>query len=291
MSQQQSYSEYFYLTITQDREQDVQQIIEQYHFDRMCGYEAWNKGQISDDGTHQFQQMCIRFDIDPNLNNAEQIQHWFTYLETNTNILQLHASFHRTLHLVTHNANTQGAGFHLNIDLLRELSELNTGFHLHGYLDQDDGHDYPDAKPIEIAKESRQYSEYAYFCIWSKLPAKELQQLFPELTFEVYFDQGRNITRPDAVIRSRINHRNSSINLSSRLNRETVKLNEHIADVLEQLQPYQSTLQQLFFNPQYSLGISATGHVENPHHRLVSAANIQQLFALGLSLDVDYYFA
>ena len=65
----------------------------------------------------------------------------------------------------------------------------------------------------------------------------------------------------------------------------------HSSDVLEQLQPYQSTLQQLFFNPQYSLGISATGHVENPHHRLVSAANIQQLFALGLSLDVDYYFA
>ena len=111
------------------------------------------------------------------------------------------------------------------------------------------------------------------------------------LSFEVYFDQGCNILRPNTVIRPRINHRNSSINLSSRLNRETVKLNEHISNVLEQLQPYQSTLQQLFFNPQYSLGISATGHVENPHHRLVSAANIQQLFALGLSLDVDYYFA
>lgn len=291
MSQQQSYSEYFYFTITQDSEQDVQQIVEQYHFDRMCGYEAWNKGQISDDGTHQFQQMCIRFDIDQNLNNVEQIQHWFTYLETNTNILQLPTSFHRTLHLITHDANTQGAGFHLNIDLLRELIELNAGFHLHGYLDQDDGHDYPYAKPITTTEESRPCSEYAYFYIWSKLPANELQQLFPELTFEVYFDQGRNITRPDAVIRSRINHRNSSINLSSRLNRETAKLNEHISDVLEQLQPYQSTLQQLFFNTQYSLGISATGYIENPHHRLISASNIQQLFALGLSLDVDYYFA
>ena len=289
MSQQQSYSEYFYFTITQDSEQDVQQIIEQYHFDRMCGYEAWNKGQISDDGTHQFQQMCIRFDVDDCQDDAQQLFNWFTCLKTNTNILQLPASFHRTLHLVTHNANTQGAGFHLNIDLLRELSELNTGFHLHGYLDQDDGHDYPDAKPIEIAKESRQYSEYAAFFITARLPAPDLQQLFPELTFEVYFDQGCNILRPNAVIRPRINHRNSSINLSSRLNRETVKLNEHISNVLEQLQPYQSTLQQLFFNPQYSLGISATGHVENPHHRLVSAANIQQLFALGLSLDVDYY--
>ena len=59
MSQQQSYSEYFYFTITQDSEQDVQQIIEQYHFDRMCGYEAWNKGQISDDGTHQFHQWKV----------------------------------------------------------------------------------------------------------------------------------------------------------------------------------------------------------------------------------------
>ncbi len=64
----------------------------------------------------------------------------------------------------------------------------------------------------------------------------------------MYFDQGRNTTRLDAVIRSRINHRNSSINLSSRLNRET-KLNQHISDVFEQLQPYQSTLQQLFLIP------------------------------------------
>lgn len=286
MSQQQSYSEYFYFTITQDSEQDVQQIIEQYHFDRMCGYEAWNKGQISDDGTHQFQQMCIRFDIDQNLNNVEQIQHWFTYLETNTNILQLPTSFHRTLHLITHDANTQGAGFHLNIDLLRELSELNAGFHLHGYLDQDDGHDYPDAKPIATIEESRPCSEYAYFCIWSKLPAKELKQLFPELTFEVGFDQGLKLET-----KRQLKHRNSLLKLCSRLNRETVKLNEHIIDLLEQLQPYQSTLQQLFFNTQYSLSISATGYVENPHHRLISASNIQQLFALGLSLDVDYYFA
>ena len=291
MSQQQNYSEYFYFTITQESEQNVQQIVEQYHFDRMCRYEAWNKGQISDDGTHQFQQMCIRFDIDQNLNNVEQIQHWFTYLETNTNILRLPTSFHLTLHLVTHDENTQGAGFHLNIDLLRELSELNAGFHLHGYLDKNDGHNYPYAKPITITEESRPCNEYAYFCIWSKLPANELQQLFPELNFEVYFDLGRNITRTNAVIRSRINYRNSSINLSSRLNRETAKLNQHISDVLEQLQPYQSTLQQLFFNLQYSLGINATGYVENPHHRLISASNIQQLFALGLSLDVDYYFA
>lgn len=285
MSQQQSYSEYFYFTITQDSEQDVQQIVEQYHFDRMCGYEAWNKGQISDDGTHQFQQMCIRFDIDQNLNNVEQIQHWFTYLETNTNILQLPTSFHRTLHLITHDANTQGAGFHLNIDLLRELSELNAGFHLHGYLDQDDGHDYPDAKPIATIEESRPCSEYAYFCIWSKLPAKELKQLFPELTFEVGFDQGLKLET-----KRQLKHRNSLLKLCSRLNRETVKLNEHISDLLEQLQPYQSTLQQLFFNPQYSLSISATGYVENPHHQLISASNIQQLFTLGLSLDVDYYF-
>lgn len=68
------------------------------------------------------------------------------------------------------------------------------------------------------------------------------------------------------MIRPRINHRNSSINLSSRLNRETVKLNEHIADVLEQLKPYKDTLQKLFFNTQYSIGVNATGHVENPHH-------------------------
>lgn len=192
--------------------------------------------------------MCIRFGVNQNLNNIKQIQNWFTYLETNTNILQLPTSFHLTLHLVTHGENTQGAGFHLNIDLLRELSELNAGFHLHGYLDQDDGHDYPYAKPIATTEESRPCSEYAYFCIWSKLPADELQQLFPELTFEVYFDQDRNITRLDAVISSRINHRNSSINLSSRLNRET-KLNQHISDVFEQLQPYQSTLQQIFLIP------------------------------------------
>ena len=286
MSQQQSHSEYFYFTITQDSEQDVQQIIEQYHFDRMCGYEAWNKGQISDDGTHQFQQMCIRFDVDDCQDDAQQLFHWFTRLKHNTSILQISPDFNCTLHLVTHDVNTQGAGFHLNIDLLRELSELNTGFHLHGYLDLDDGHYYPYAKPIATIEESRPCSEYAYFCIWSKLPAKELQQLFPELTFEVCFDQGLKLET-----KRQLKHRNSLLKLCSRLNRETVKLNEHISDVLEQLQPYQSTLQQLFFNPQYSLGISATGHVENPHHRLVSAANIQQLFALGLSLDVDYYFA
>ena len=77
----------------------------------------------------------------------------------------------------------------------------------------------------------------------------------------------------------------------NKADRDSLKLNEHIADVLEQLRPYQNTLQQLFFNPQYSLGISATGHIENPHHRPVSPANIRQLFTLGLSLDVDYYFA
>ena len=286
MSQQQSYSEYFYFTITQDSEQSVQEISEQYHFDRMWGYEAWNKGQISDDGTHQFQQMCIRFDVDPNLNNAEQIQHWFTYLENKTNILQLPASFHRTLHLVTHDVNTQGAGFHLDINLLRELSELNAGFHLHGYLDQDDGHDYPYAQPIKIIEQSRPCSEYAYFCIWSKLPANELQQLFPHLNFEVCFDQGFKLKT-----KRQLKHQNSLIKLCSRLDRETVKLDEHITDVLEQLRSYQNTLQQLFFNPQYSLGVSATGYIENPHHRPVSAANIRQLFTLGLSLDVDYYFA
>ncbi|MDH0031614.1 MULTISPECIES: hypothetical protein [unclassified Acinetobacter] len=291
MSQQQSYSEYFYFTITQDSEQSVQEISEQYHFDRMWGYEAWNKGQISDDGTHQFQQMCIRFDIDPNLNNAEQIQHWFTYLENKTNMLQLPTSFHRTLHLVTHDVNMQGAGFHLNIDLLRELSELNAGFHLHGYLDQDDRHDYPYAQPIKIIEQSRPCSEYAYFSIVARLPASELQQLFPNLNFEVCFDQGHNIYRPNAVIRPIINHQNSLIKLHSRLDRDSLKLNEHIADVVEQLLPYQDTLQQLFFNPQYSLGVSATGHIENPHHRPVSAANIRKLFTLGLSLDVDYYFA
>ena len=79
--------------------------------------------------------------------------------------------------------------------------------------------------------------------------------------------------------------------MCNKADRDLLKLNKHIADVVEQLRPYKNTLQQLFFNPQYSLGISATGHIENPHHRPVSAANIRQLFMLGLSLDVDYYFA
>lgn len=79
--------------------------------------------------------------------------------------------------------------------------------------------------------------------------------------------------------------------MCNKADRDSLKLDGHITDILEQLQPYQNTLQQLFFNPQYSLGVSATGHIENPHHRPVSAANIRQLFTLGLSLDVDYYFA
>lgn len=285
MSQQQNYSEYFYFTITQDSDQNVHEIAEQYHFDTMWGYEAWNKDQVSNDGTQQFQQMCIRFDIDPNLNHAEQIQHWFTYLENSTNVLDLPASFHRTLHLVTHDVNFQGAGFHLNIDLLRELSEFNVEYHLHGYLDHNDEHDYPYTKPIIITKESNPHSEYAYFSIWSKLPVFELQQLFPNLNFEVYSDQGLKLET-----KQQLKHKYSSLKLNSRLNRETAQLNEHITDVLEQLKPYQSTLQQLFFNSQYSMGMNVTGNVENPHHRLISTTNIQQLFALGLSLDVDYYF-
>ncbi|MEF9956122.1 MAG: hypothetical protein RSA22_01515 [Acinetobacter sp.] len=286
MSQQQKYREYFYFTISQDNEQDVQAIVEPYQFDRMHDCEAWNKDQISDDGTQQFQQLCIRFNVDDCQNDVQQLLHWFARLKHNTEILNLPQTFIRTLHLVTHGANTQNAGFHLDINLLRGLSQLNAEFHVHSYLDQDDGHDSPYAQSIKTIEKSKPCSEYAYFSIWSKLSAHDLQQLFPELTFEVCFDQG---VKPETNRQAK--HQNSLIKLYSRLDRENAKLNEHIADVLLQLQPHQSTLKQLFFDTRYSLSLNATGHLENPHHRLVSASNIQQLFALGLSLDVDYYFA
>lgn len=107
------------------------------------------------------------------------------------------------------------------------------------------------------------------------------------MRFNILFDQGQNIRSQKYLEHART----SLLELPSRLNPEHHDLDQHLHHLVDQLHPYQSVLQRTFFNPHIQQYIQAHGHLENPHHRKLSVTSIQALFSLGLSLDVDYYFA
>lgn len=292
MSQQQKYSEYLYFTLHQDTEQDVQALVKKYQFDQQYGcLSFWNKGQINDEQTHLFNVMCLKFEIgevDYLHDFSQQIKFWLHHLKHQTQISNCPFDFTRTLHLVTHSTNDQNAGFHLSHLLLKEFSELSIGFNLHGFLDADDGQDYPFSTQLTSSIHSKICSEYAYFWLESDhYTAHELQQLLPELNFIVDCDQDISQKRQRKIP----NSTRSSLSLKSKLAPTSFQLEEHLQDIIAQICSYHSKLQTLFFDQHINFGINATGHLENPHHRHISPTTIKQLFALGLNLDVDYYFA
>lgn len=292
MSQQQKYNEYLYFTIHQDTEQDAQDLVKKYQFDRQYGcLSFWNKKQINDEQTHLFNVMCLKFEIGEveYLHDiSQQIKFWLHHLKHQTQISNCPLDFIRTLHLVTHGANDQNAGFHLNHHLLKIFSELSIGFNLHGFLDADDGQDYPFTTRLASPLHSKTLSEYAYFWLESEhYTALELQQLLPELDFIVDCDQGISQRKQRKIP----NSTRSSLSLKSKLTPTSFQLEEHLQDVISQIHSYQSELQILFFDENISFGINATGHLASPHHRQISAATIKQLFLLGINLDVDYYFS
>lgn len=289
---QQRYSEYLYFTISQDSQQSAQEIVTQYQLDQMHGeHNFWDKNQPNDEYTHKFEKMCIRFEIgnvEYLRDFSQQITDWLYLFKRKTKIQSLTANFTKTLHLVIHATNDQNSGFHLNHQLIRVLNELSIEFSLHSYLDADDRQDFPFSTPIIQTQTTLKLAEYAYFEISSDyLHAKELQQLLSGLKLTTKLDQGKNLQSQRVLP----NSSTSMLKLKSTVNAEQNDLEQHIQNILQRLIPYKTELQRLFFNGKINLIIKATGHLENPHHRSVSTRTIQQLFALGLSLDVDYYFA
>ena len=292
MSQQQRYSEYLYFTIHQDSDQSAQNFIQKYQFDKMYGsLEYWDKNQLNDEQTHQFDKMCVRFnigDVENTLDMTQQCFLWLNHLKRVTKIQDLSKDYDCTLHLVTHGANFQDAGFHLSHSLLRELSSLSIGFHLHSFLDNDDFQDYPFSHQVSLSEPNNKISEYAYFWMESnQLTAQQLQDLLPNLVFKVDFDQGK---KANSTHKKLCDNR-SSISLKSQLCHESYNLEQHLSELISQLLPYRDQLQSLFFNSELSFGINVTGYLENPHHKTIDAKLLLSLFSLGINLDVDYYFA
>ncbi|NNG77501.1 hypothetical protein HLH10_14775 [Acinetobacter sp. ANC 4277] len=289
---QERYSEYLYFTISQDSNQSAQEIVTQYQLDQMQGeLNFWDKNQLNDEHTHKFEKICIRFeigDVEYLGDFSQQIFYWLHLFKRKTKVQSLSGDFTKSLHLVIHGTNSQNSGFHLNHQLIRVLNELSIEFSLHSYWDAEDGQDFPFSTPVIQTQPTPKFDEYAYFEIRAdELDTKELQQLLPVLNLTTKLDQGKN-PRSQRVLP---NSTTSILELKSTLNAEHNVLEQHIQNILKKLIPYQSELQRLFFNGKINLSIKATGHLENPHHRRISAQTIQQLFALGLSLDVDYYFA
>ncbi|RYY78138.1 MAG: hypothetical protein EOO69_11800 [Moraxellaceae bacterium] len=139
MSDNQLAYHYGYLTIT--GEGDASQLIEQYQLPRA---EGWNAGEIAED-RYLFEHMCIRINL--GLLELDTAEFWWSSLKHLTvSLTNIPDTLQRTLHVVTHGANYQNAGFYLNRDHIRILARLNTAFHLHGYRDADDGHDFPYTK-------------------------------------------------------------------------------------------------------------------------------------------------
>ena len=285
MSDQEIYSEYLYFTITHPAELNPEQIYKKYKFENMhqasIAHHVHNTISLQSDLRH------IQFEIgnseDP-LDFDQYLMLWFNLLLIRTKVLELPPEYTKTLHLTTRGSNHQNAGFHLSHKLLRYLSNLNCDFCLHGYLDQQEILNEAQHRSETI---SSNIQEYTYFWIESnQYTATELQHLLPELKFIVDFNQGISQRKQ----RKLPNSTRSSLSLKSKLAPTSFQLEEHLQDVISQMYSYQSALQTLFFDENIKFGINATGYLDNPHHRQISAATIKQLFLLGVNLDVDYYF-
>lgn len=280
MSQHQKDHTYAYLTIT--GEGDAQQLIKDYN---LKGFEGWNKGKVAED-KYQFDQMCIKL----NLGEVDFFHtQWLAQIDYNSHKLcQLSAQLSKTLHVVTHSTNMQGAGFHLSRESIRTLAQNQLAFHLHGYRDVDDGHDFPGAVIIQSSNTPAQLFQRAYFSVGSRIHSAQYMLDILKLEADKFWSIGdywRTLANQE------IQHRHfSHISIASGLS-EQASLRQHISALLDKLETRMENIWQLARDFNIDMGIATTGHMSNPHHVLISADTIQRIASLGLSLDMDLYFA
>lgn len=284
MSQHQKDHTYAYLTIT--GEGDAQQLIKNHN---LKGFEGWNKGEIAE-GKYQFDQMCIKLNLDEvDFFNTE----WLTQIDYNSRKLcQLPAQLSKTVHIVTHSENMQGAGFHLSRESIRTLAKNQLAFHLHGYRDADDGHDFPGAVTIKRSEAPAQLFQRAYFSVGSRIHSAQymldiLKLDILKLEADKFWSIGdywRTLANQEIQYRHF-----SRISITSGLP-EQASLPQHISALLDKLETRMDNIWQLARDFNIDMGIASTGHMSNPHHLLVSADTIQRIAGLGLSLDMNLYF-
>lgn len=194
------------------------------------------------------------------------------------------------LHIVTHGVNSQNAGFHLNCNSIRQLAILNAGVELHGYQDKDDDLDFSYDRKIKLAESSNQpeINEYAYFYIYSEQYLAEALHQWLNLPIEKSHSRG-DFKRTHPQTQQSIVWEWTSLKIGSGLNREH-SIPEHLTALLNILESQRTQIWQVAQDYHIDLGITATGHVSNPHHRLISPALIARLAALGTDLNIDFYF-
>ena len=281
MSDNQLAYQYGYLTIT--GKGDAAQLIEQY---KLQGAEGWNAGEIAEE-RYQFEHMCIRI----NLGLLEQDESYFWWLSLKqiaSSLIDIPNDLQLTLHIVTHGENYQNAGFHINRDAIRLLARLNAGFHLHGYRDADDGHNFPYAKVVAAELTSNVSGEQAYFYLQSNFYSSDYLQALINLTSHKKYNKGE-IKRYHPISQQPIYQTISRIEIKSGLSQCSC-ITQHLTALLKILESQRTQIWQVAQDYHIELGITATGHVSNPHHRLISSALIARLAALGTDLDIDFYF-
>lgn len=281
MSNSQLAYQYGYLTIT--GEGNALQLIEQYQLRRA---EGWNVGEIAED-RYQFEQMCIRINL--GLLELDTAEFWWSSLKHLTvSLNNMPDTLQRTLHLVTHGANFQNAGFYLNRDYIRLLARLNTAFHLHGYLDTDDGHDFPYAKVVMPASVSHHTGEQASFYISSTLHCSDQLQALVNLPSEKKYSKGE-LKRYHPLSQQPIYQTTSRIEIKSGLP-QSACIVQHIEALLNILENHQTQVWQMAQDYHIDFGIGSSGYMSNPYQRFFPAQTIKRLARLGLSFDCDLYF-
>lgn len=285
---QESASLYFTIACNQ---QSIEDFILEYHLDQISQVQVWYADEDLLNLEQSTQPLGIRLNIGAvQLHDdfTQQVYLWLHRLKTNTNILQLAETYRKALHLHIQAFNEQSSGFHLTHQLLGLLSELNIEFHVHSHLNTSSEQETFTESLTSMTDTPFTITESASFRISSEcLTAQQLQEYFQGMQFDILFDQGQNIRSQKYLKHART----SLLELPSRLNTEHHDLDQHLHYLVDQLHPYRFVLQKTFFNPHIQQYIQAHGHLENPHHRKLSVASIKALFSMGLSLDVDYYFA
>lgn len=279
MSQHQKDHTYGYLSIT--GEGNAQQLIQSHN---LKGFEGWDKGEIAE-GKYQFDQMCIKLNLgEVDFFNTQ----WLAQVETQHHKLQqLPAQLSKILHVVTHSENMQGAGFHLSRESIRTLAQNQLAFHLHGYRDADDGHNFPGTVMIQNSNAPVRLFQKAYFSVGSQAHAAQYILDILKLEADKFWSIGdywRTLANQE------IQHRHfSHISIASGLPEQAL-LPQHISTLLDKLETRADNIWQLARDFNIDMGIATTGHMSNPHHVLISADTIQRIAGLGLSLDMDLYF-
>lgn len=279
MSQHQKDHTYAYLTIT--GEGDAQQLIKNHN---LKGFEGWDKGEVTE-GKYQFYEMCIKLNLgEVDFFNTQ----WLAQVEQqNPKLQQLPTHLSKTLHVVTHSANMQGAGFHLSRESIRILAQNQLAFYLHGYRDADDGHDFPGAVTIKRSEAPAQLFQRAYFSVGSRIHSAQYMLDILKLEADKLWSIGdywRTLANQEIQQRHF-----SHISIASGLP-EQASLPQHLSALLDKLETRADNIWQLARDFNIDIGIASTGHMSNPHQVLISADTIQRIAGLGLSLDMDLYF-